>query len=101
MPVEGGKPKTVRKKRTGVAKNNALMKPMKISAELEAVVGKGPMARSQVIKKIWDYIKKHGLQDKVNKRNINPDALLGKVIGHSTITMFEMVKRISKHIHKE
>jgi len=79
--------------------NPALLKPMNISAELEEVIGKGPMPRAQVVKKIWDYIKKHGLQDKNNKRNINADEKLKKVFGgKATVSMFEMTKLVSKHL---
>jgi upstream activation factor subunit UAF30 len=56
--------------------NAAFMKPMTISAELAVVVGKGPMPRSEVVKNLWAYIKKNGLQDQKNKRNINADAAL-------------------------
>jgi len=79
--------------------NPAFMKPMKVSEELAAVVGAGPMPRTEVIKKLWAYIKKHGLQDKVNKRNINPDATLAEVFGGSkTVSMFEMTKLVFKHL---
>ena len=79
--------------------NSAFMKPMNVSSELEVVVGKGPMPRSQVAKKIWEYIKKNGLQDKVNKRNINADENLKKVFGgKGTVSMFEMTKLVSKHL---
>ena len=54
--------------------NAAFMKPMKISDKLAEVVGKGPMPRSEVVKKLWAYIKKNDLQDKKNRRNINADA---------------------------
>jgi chromatin remodeling complex protein RSC6 len=75
------------------------MKPMTIGAELAAVVGKGPMPRSEVVKKLWVYIKKNGLQDKVNKRNINADANLKAVFaGKGTVSMFEMTKLVSKHL---
>ena len=57
------------------------MKPMNISPELAEVVGKGPMARSEVVKALWVYIKKNNLQDPANKRNINADAALKKVFG--------------------
>jgi upstream activation factor subunit UAF30 len=79
--------------------NPALMKPLKVSADLEAVVGKGPMPRGQVVKKLWIYIKKNNLQDPKNKRNINADAKL-KVIfgGKGTVNMFEMTKLVSKHL---
>ena len=79
--------------------NSAFMKPMKLSDELEAVVGKGPMPRSEVVKGLWVYIKKHDLQDKANKRNINPDEKLNKVFGgKGTVLMFEMTKLVSKHL---
>lgn len=79
--------------------NSAFMKPMKLSEELEAVVGKGPMPRSEVVKKLWVYIKKEDLQDQKNKRNINPDEKLNKVFGgKGTVSMFEMTKLVSKHL---
>ena len=56
--------------------NSAFMKPMKLSAELEAIVGKGPMPRSEVVKGLWIYIKKNNLQDSKDKRNINADGNL-------------------------
>lgn len=75
------------------------MKPVNVSSELEAVVGKGPMPRSEVVKKLWAYIKKNGLQDKGNKRNINADETLKKVFGgKETVSMFEMTKLVSKHL---
>jgi len=79
--------------------NSAFMKPMQISDELAAVVGKGPMPRSEVVKNIWVYIKKHDLQDPSNKRNINADANLKKVFGgKDMVNMFEMTKLVSKHL---
>jgi upstream activation factor subunit UAF30 len=75
------------------------MKPMNISDDLAAVVGKGPMPRSEVVKALWVYIKKNGLQDQQNKRNINADAALEKVFdGKKTVSMFEMTKLVSKHL---
>lgn len=75
------------------------MKPMNVSEELAAVVGEGPMPRSEVVKKLWAYIKKHGLQDEANKRNINADEKLKKVFGgKATVNMFEMTKLVSKHL---
>lgn len=75
------------------------MKPMNISPELAEVVGKGPMARSEVVKALWVYIKKNHLQDPANKRNINADAALKKVFdGKGTVNMFEMTKLVSKHL---
>jgi len=79
--------------------NSAFMKPMNISPELAAVVGKGPMPRSEVVKGLWVYIKKNNLQDPENKRNINADENLKKVFGgKETVNMFEMTKLVSKHL---
>ena len=79
--------------------NSAFMKPMAVSADLAAVVGKGPMPRSEVVKGMWAYIKKNDLQDPKNKRNINADANLKKVFGgKATVNMFEMTKLVSKHL---
>lgn len=75
------------------------MKPMSISPELAAIVGKGPMPRSEVVKGLWVYIKKNGLQDSQNKRNINADENLKAVFGgKGTVNMFEMTKLVSKHL---
>ncbi len=79
--------------------NSAFMKPMTVSVELAAVVGKGPMPRSEVVKGLWVYIKKNNLQDPANKRNINADEKLKKVFdGKSVVNMFEMTKLVSKHL---
>ncbi len=75
------------------------MKPMSLSADLEAVVGKGPMPRSEVVKGLWVYIKKNNLQDEKNKRNINADDKLKKIFdGKAMVNMFEMTKLVSKHL---
>ena len=80
-------------------KTSAFMKPMTISADLAAVVGKGPMPRSEVVKALWVYIKKNKLQDEKNKRNINADEALKKVFGgKAVVNMFEMTKLVSKHL---
>ncbi len=79
--------------------NSAFMKPMNVSSELSAVVGAGPMPRSEVVKKLWVYIKSHNLQDPANKRNINADEALKKVFGgKAVVNMFEMTKLVSKHL---
>ena len=79
--------------------NAAFMKPMKPSAALSEVVGASAMPRTQVTKKLWNYIKKHGLQDKVNRRMINADANLKVVFGgKSKVSMFDMTKLVSKHL---
>jgi upstream activation factor subunit UAF30 len=79
--------------------NSAFMKPLNVSAELAEVVGKGPLPRSEVVKKLWAYIKKNNLQDPTNKRNINADDALKKVFGgKAVVNMFEMTKLVSKHL---
>ena len=79
--------------------NSAFMKPLTLSPELEAVVGKGPMPRSEVVKQLWVYIKERNLQDPENKRNINADENLKAVFdGKETVNMFEMTKLVSKHL---
>lgn len=79
--------------------NPALMKPLNLSDELEAVVGKGPLPRGQVVKKLWEYIKKHDLQNPKNKRNIiADDKLLPLFGGKKEVTMFEMTKLVSGHM---
>lgn len=79
--------------------NAAFMRPMNISSDLAVIVGKGPMPRSEMVKKLWAYIKKNGLQDSVNKRNINANEALKKVFGgKTTVSMFEMTKLVSKHL---
>ena len=81
-----------------MAKNNALQKPVNLSPQLEAVVGKGPLTRAQVTSKVWDHIKANGLQDKTDRRMINPDAKLGQVVGSGQISMFKMTCAVSKHM---
>jgi len=79
--------------------NSAFMKPMQVSAELAAVIGPGPMPRSEVAKALWVYIKKNNLQDSENKRNINADDKLKAVFGgKETVSMFEMTALVSKHL---
>jgi upstream activation factor subunit UAF30 len=79
--------------------NAAFMKPMNISAALQPVVGNKPMPRTEVTKRLWDYIKKNKLQDPKERRNINADENLKKVFGgKKTVSMFEMTKLVSKHL---
>lgn len=79
--------------------NPALMKPVTPDAVLGAVVGTKPAPRGQITKKLWDYIKKNGLQDAKNKRQINADDALKAVFGgKKSVTMFEMTKLVSNHI---
>ena len=90
--------KKATKKKTKRKPNPAFMKPLKPSAALAAVVGAAPIPRTQVVKKLWAYIKKHNLQDAKNRRNINADAKLKGVFGKNTVTMFEMTKIVNKHL---
>ena len=86
-------PKTPRKP------NAAFMKPMNPSAMLGAVIGMMPMPRTEVTKKIWEYIKKNKLQDAINKRMINADEKLKAVFGGKPkVSMFEMTKMVSNHL---
>ena len=84
-----GAPKTPRKS-TG--------KPLTPSAALAAVVGAEPLPRTEVIKKMWDYIKANGLQDATNKRAINADARLLPIFGKPQVTMFELAKVVGPHL---
>lgn len=80
-------------------KNSAFMQPVEISDDLQEVIGPGPMPRTEVVKKLWAYIKKNKCQDTKNKRNILPDAKLAKVFGSSEpVDMFQMTKKVSKHL---
>jgi chromatin remodeling complex protein RSC6 len=83
------------KKRTP---NAAFMKAMTPSAALAAVIGNAAVPRTEVVSKMWTYIKKHGLQDSVNKRNINADDKLKAVFGKAQVTMFELAGLIGKHL---
>jgi chromatin remodeling complex protein RSC6 len=75
------------------------MKPLTPSAELAAIVGDKGLPRTEVVKKLWAYIKKNGLQDQKNKRQINADDKLKKVFGgKSSVSMFDMTKLVSKHL---
>lgn len=79
--------------------NPAFMKAMNISPALARIVGSKPLPRTEVVKKLWEYIKKNRLQDSINKRNINADANLRDVFGgKGTVTMFEMTKLVNKHL---
>ena len=88
--------KAAKKKRTP---NAAFMKPMQPDEALAAVVGQGPLPRTEITKKLWQYIKRNGLQDAKVRRNINADEKLGRVFGSKKqVSMFEMTKLVNKHI---
>jgi chromatin remodeling complex protein RSC6 len=95
LPTKAAAKKAPAKKR---AANSAFMKAMTPSAALAAVIGDKAMPRTEVTKKVWDYIKKNGLQDKAKKTLINADAKLKEVFGKAQVTMFEMTKYISSHL---
>ena len=88
-------------KKSGVKRkpNAAFMKPMSPTATLAAVIGSSPMPRTEVTKKLWAYIKRNGLQDSKNRRNINADDKLQEVFGgKKQVSMFEMTKLVSRHL---
>ncbi len=88
--------KAAKKKRTP---NAAFMRPMQLDEALGAVVGTAPIPRTEVTKKLWQYIKRNGLQDSKQRRNINADERLQRVFGgKKTVTMFEMTKLVNKHM---
>jgi len=94
-------PKRAAKKKSGVKRkpNAAFMKPMTPTATLAAVIGSSPMPRTEVTKKLWAYIKRNGLQDSKNRRNINADDKLQEVFGgKKQVSMFEMTKLVSRHL---
>jgi chromatin remodeling complex protein RSC6 len=100
-PAKKAAAKKVAKKKAPAKKrtpNAAFMKPLTPSAALAAVVGSNPLPRTEVVSKLWAYIKKNGLQDKVNKRNINADDKLKAVFGKAQVTMFELASLIGKHL---
>jgi upstream activation factor subunit UAF30 len=90
---KAAKPKVKRKP------NAAFMRAMNIGPALQPVVGSKPMPRTEVVKKLWEYIKKNKLQDAKERRNINADDNLTKVFGgKKTVSMFEMTKLVNKHL---
>jgi chromatin remodeling complex protein RSC6 len=91
-PKKAGKPAV---KRTP---NAGFMKPMTPSTMLAAVVGAMPLPRTEVVKKIWEYIKKNKLQDAINKRMINADEKLRAIFSKAQVSMFEMTKILNKHL---
>ena len=91
--------KKVAKKKSARKPNAAFMAPLSASPALAEVVGSKPLPRTEIIKKIWDYIKKNNLQDSKNKRMINADAKLKPVFGNkSQISMFELAKIVNNHV---
>lgn len=87
-------------KKTSKRKPNAkFMAPLQPSAALAVIVGNKPIPRTEVVKKLWAYIKKAKLQDPKNRRNVRADAKLGPIFGgKKVVSMFEMTKHVSKHL---
>ena len=98
-----GKDKTAATQKKGAGKptggaRGGITAPVTPSADLAEIVGKNDLPRSEVISKVWDYIKKHSLQDPNDKRQINADSKLAKVFGKESVSMFEMNKHLSAHL---
>jgi len=96
---KGGR-KSSRRKSSGKKRtpNAAFMKPMQPSSDLANVVGSSPMPRTEVTKKLWQYIKRKGLQDSKNRRMINADDNLRPIFGRGQVSMFEMTRLVNKHL---
>ena len=93
------KPKAAAKSKVKRKPNAAFMKPMNISESLQPIVGSKPLPRTEVTKRLWDYIKKNKLQDPKERRNINADENLRKVFGgKKTVSMFEMAKHLNNNL---
>jgi chromatin remodeling complex protein RSC6 len=95
MPSKASSKKTAAKK---PGKANALQQPLQPSSELAAVVGAGPLPRTEAVSKVWEYIRSHSLQNPENRREILADEKLGKVFGKDKVTMFEMNKYLAQHL---
>jgi upstream activation factor subunit UAF30 len=92
-------PKKAAKKKSARKPNAAFMKALTPSADLAAVIGNKPVPRTEVVKKLWAYIKANKLQDSKNRRNVNADAKLKPIFGgKAQVSMFDMAKLISKHL---
>ena len=85
-------------KKSGSGRQDGLQRPVTPSADLAAITGKDALPRSEVVSKMWDYIKKNNLQNPENKREILADDKLEKIFGTKKVTMFEMNKHLSRHL---
>jgi len=97
---KGGRKSSRRKSSSGKKRtpNAAFMRPMQPSGDLANVVGSSPMPRTEVTKKLWQYIKRKGLQDSKNRRMINADENLRPIFGRGQVSMFEMTRLVNKHL---
>ena len=93
-------PKKAAAKKSARKPNAAFMAPLTVSPALAEVIGNKPMPRTEIVKKIWDYIKKNNLQDKKNRRMINADDKLKPLFGKSQISMFELAKVVNNQVQK-
>ena len=96
--VKKAAPKKAPKKKSARKPNAAFMTPLSVSDALAKVVGNKPLPRTEIVKKIWVYIKKNDLQDKQNRRMINADANLKPIFVKDQISMFEMAGALNKHV---
>jgi|SRR5687767_5586613 upstream activation factor subunit UAF30 len=100
-PAKAAKKKVAKKapkKKSARKPNAAFMAPLQPSAQLGEVVGAKPLPRTEIVKKIWEYIRKYKLQDAKNRRMINADAKLKPIFGKDQISMFELAKVVNKHV---
>jgi upstream activation factor subunit UAF30 len=100
-PAKAAKKKVAKKapkKKSARKPNAAFMAPLQPSAQLGEVVGAKPLPRTEIVKKIWEYIRKNKLQDSKNRRMINADAKLKPIFGKDQISMFELAKVVNKHV---
>ena len=97
---KGGSRRSAGKKRSGAKRtpNAAFMKAMQPSEQLSAVVGSSPMPRTEITKKLWQYIKRKGLQDAKERRMINADENLRPIFKKDQVSMFDMTKLVNKHL---
>jgi chromatin remodeling complex protein RSC6 len=98
MPIKKAQSSKAASTSTAGKKPNALQKPLQPSKELAAVVGSEPLARGEVVSRVWDYIKKNNLQNPENKREILADGKLEPVFGKKKVTMFEMNRHLAQHL---
>jgi len=96
--AKGGAKKSAAKKSSGRKPNAAFMAPLTPSGTLAEVIGSKPAPRTEVVKKIWEYIKKNNLQDQKNRRMINADSKLKPLFGKDQISMFDLAKIVNKHL---
>jgi upstream activation factor subunit UAF30 len=92
------KKKAAPKKKAARKPNAAFMAPLTASPALAEVIGSKPLPRTEIVKKIWEYIRKNNLQDKKNRRMINADSKLKPLFGKDQISMFELAKVVNKHV---